>query len=106
MTKALPADAGVPSSLLETPWCPSPQDRLGFYGCGGAGLVRIALRGKKGHKPPRAVTVDCPACGGRHLVRPAWRRPVKLDEGREPDVVLDLAEFAEDGAEADEGEEP
>ena len=98
MSGAVPASAGVAPTLLETPWSPTAQDRIGYYGCtaGGGRLIRVGLVGDLDHKPPRAVRVACPACGNTHQVRPAWRRPTGDDKA--PDLLIVAAEVDAIGA--------
>jgi acetyl esterase/lipase len=104
VSKAVSADAGIAPSLLETPWAPHPEDRVGHFGCsaGGGRVVRLALRGRDGHKPPRTLLVDCPACGVNHRVAPSWRRSHGGEEGR-PELVVDAE--AIDGPDAPSIEE-
>jgi hypothetical protein len=106
VSKAVPASEGIAPTLLETPWAPRPEDRLGFFGCSsnGGSIVRIGLLGHSRRKPPRHISIDCPACGQRHPVEPIWRRPTEADEGREPDLVVDLA--AIDGADGADDDQP
>lgn len=65
--------------------------KLGFYACAAEGIgrvVRVARpAGVKG-KPPQRVELACPVCGKAHAVNLSWRQPTRLDEGREPEVVL------------------
>jgi acetyl esterase/lipase len=90
VSNAAPADAGIAPTLLENPWFPRPTDRIGFYGCssGGGRIVRLAWLGRKGQKPPRTLSVDCPACGFTHNAVPTWRAPTDVDEGREPELAV------------------
>lgn len=69
---------------------PDVAGRLGFYGCAADGrgrVVRVAWTGKG--KPPAAAEVACPVCGTEHRVSLAWRAPLALDQGREPEIVLE-----------------
>lgn len=104
MSKAVPVTEGIAPTLLETPWSPRPDDRLGFYGCsaGGGRIVRVGLLGRPRRKPPRSVTVPCPSCGMPHTVEPIWRRPGEADESQEPELVIDLAAIAGEDWEDDE----
>lgn len=90
MSRAVPASEGVAPSLLETPWSPRAEDRVGFYGCRASGgrVVRVGLLGQPQRKPPRAVVVDCPACQQSHLINPSWRRPLDVDDDRAPELVI------------------
>ena len=102
MSKAVLANEGIAPTLLENPWYPGPADRVGFFGCNvdGGRIVRIGLIGQPHRKPPRTLMVDCPACGMDHQVKPTWRRSLEVDEGQEPELVIDLATIAgEDGDE-------
>lgn len=106
MSKAVSANEGIAPTLLENPWYPGPEDRLGFYGCSARGgrIVRVGLIGHPRRKPPRTLMVDCPACGLDHQVKPTWRRSLEVDEGQEPELVIDLATIT--GDDGDEDDEP
>lgn len=68
--------------------------RLGFYGCdgdgGGGRLVRCALVGD--NRPPRSASVLCPVCKNTHLVELTWRQLRQVDEGREPELLIEAIE--------------
>jgi hypothetical protein len=99
VSTAIPANAGIAPTLLETPWSPRPEDRVGHFGCsaGGGRLVRLGLRGQKGRKPPKALIVACPACEQPHRVEPIWRRPSPRDPDAEPELIVDAATVESDG---------
>lgn len=67
--------------------------RIGHYGCtsDGGRLVRVGLIGDSNH-PPRFAMVKCPACGHEHRVEVTWRQPREADEGREPELLIEVIE--------------
>lgn len=69
---------------------PMPPEKLGFYGyAAGDGRSRVVRLGWVGNgKPPKSITVDCTVCAQVHRVEVAWREPVEMDVGREPEAVL------------------
>lgn len=69
----------------------TPTGTVGHYGCqAGDRIVRVGVV-EGVDKGPAVIEVDpCPACGNRHMkVKPNWRRPTDLDEGRKAEVLVD-----------------
>ena len=69
----------------------TPTGTVGHYGCQAADrLVRLGVADGLS-KGPRVIEVaSCPACGNRHTkVKPTWRQPTALDQGRRVEVVVD-----------------
>jgi hypothetical protein len=68
-----------------------PSGTLGFFACQVADrIVRVgAAEGLA--KGPRVIDLDpCPACGNPHpRIKPHWRKPTSLDQGRGVEVVVD-----------------
>ena len=66
-----------------------PAGKIGHYACsdGRGRVIRCAFLGTG--RPPRFVRVDCPHCGLTHEAAPTWRAAAEIDEGREPEVLIE-----------------
>lgn len=69
----------------------TPTGTVGHYGCQtGDRLVRVGVVAGAATGPRVIEVASCPACGNPHSrIKPAWRGPTPLDEGQEPEVVVD-----------------
>jgi hypothetical protein len=77
------------------------RGRVGVYACSGGGgrIIRVAVP-EGVTRPPRAPLIDpCPGCDGPHRASITWREPTARDEGRQPDLILDVQPSPEPSSE-------
>lgn len=76
------------STLQERSALKHRKPRIGFFGCGsGAGQV-IRMQRKDPCATKQMLTIDCPACGHGHTIRPYWRvYTPSIDDGKEILIV-------------------